>query len=163
MIFTVFSQYQWVFYLQLGYFISLQFIWKSSGKKTFAVKTLFPCGKWDFSTRKKAFSRERSFSTWDSSELQWAMPSCKEGVAPADAGDLLIMFSSDLSKVGCALIGSCSGPIALLKSWAHFKTEGWLVEGVLSTECQRLHFDYIEQSRTESDSLYLLINRWRFF
>ena len=127
LIFTVFSQYQWVFYLQLGYFISLQFIWKSSGKKTFAVKTLFPCGKWDFSTRQKAVSRERSFSTWDSSELQWAMPSCKEGVAPADAGDLLIIFSSNSSKVSRAPIGSRSGPIALLKS----RAKRWLV-GVLS-------------------------------
>ena len=45
-------------------------------------------------------------------------PAAKEGVAPAIAGDLLINFSSDSSKVSLALIGSCSGPIALLKSGA---------------------------------------------
>ena len=31
------------------------------GKMLSLEKGLFPCGKWDFSTRKKAFSRERLF------------------------------------------------------------------------------------------------------
>ena len=61
-----------MFYLQLGYFISLQFTRKSSGKKTFICESLFPCGKWDFSTRKKAFSRDGIFpcGKWDFSTRQ---------------------------------------------------------------------------------------------
>ena len=102
LIFTVFSQYQWVFYLQLGYFISLQFTRKSSGKKTFICESLFPCGKWDFSTRKKAFSREGFFPHGKRLSLEKAFFHLKfkwiavsnaqlqEGVAPAVAGDLLM-------------------------------------------------------------------------
>ena len=48
LIFTAFSQYQWLISLQLGYFISLQFIWKSNGKKTFYCESFFPCGNGSF-------------------------------------------------------------------------------------------------------------------
>ena len=72
LIFTVFSQYQWVFYLQLGHFISLQFIREIKWKKELCRESLFPCGKWDFSTRKKAFSRDSIFpcGKWDFSTRQ---------------------------------------------------------------------------------------------
>ena len=79
LIFTAFSQYQWVVSLQLGYFISQQFTWKSSGKKTFYCESFFPCGKWDFSTRKKAFTAKVFFPfdfQMNCSEIKY--PSCKE-------------------------------------------------------------------------------------
>ena len=127
LIFTIFSQYQWAFYLQLGYFISLQFIREIKWKKELCRESLFPCGKWDFSTRKKAFSREGLFPLEIQVNCIEQSPTAKEGVAPAIAGDLLIKMRLCKPLYNCALIGSCSGPIALLKS----RAKRWLV-GVLS-------------------------------
>ena len=113
LIFTAFSQYQWLISLQLGYFISLQFIWKSNGKKTFAVKAffrvengIFPHGK-RLSLEKGLFPHGKRLSLEKGLfplEIQvncnGQCPTAKEGIAPAIAGDLLIRFQNWTSEVG---------------------------------------------------------------
>ena len=125
LIFTAFSQYQCVVSLQLGNFISQQFTRKSSGKKTFYCESFFPCGKWDFSTRKKAFSRERLFSTWNPSEMQWAAQLQKKVLLQR----LLETFWPDVGVAGYFIfvnpvlsLAAQRGPIKSLESWAHFKS-----------------------------------------
>ena len=64
------------------------------GKMLSLEKGLLPCGKWDFSTRKKAFSREGLFPLEVQVNCNEQCPTAKEGIAPAIAGDLLIRFQN---------------------------------------------------------------------
>ena len=91
-------------------------------------------------------------------ELLPANPNLKEGPSPATAGDLLIMYSSNLSKVSHALIGSRSGPIAILKSRA--KRADWLTFLVASASIAIVH--NVQGSRFWSDC-FLILSKKRFF
>ena len=66
----------------------------------------------------------------------------KERVAPAVAGDVLNQIQIWECELHLLSLAAQCGPITSLESWAFFKTERWLVHGVISTECHRLRFGY---------------------
>ena len=103
LIFTIFSQYQWVFYLQLGYFVSLQFTRKSGGKKTFICESLW----------KKAFSREGLFLWGNVIFPQGKRLSLEKGLFPLHLKSKWIAVRDSTSRRCCS--SNCRRPSEEIK------------------------------------------------